>query len=179
MPSTRLTDAHRLQITNAAMRHRFGAREKCFNARDEKLFQALRLACLGKAAVAQIDALPEGWLPLHSYFSVVVDKSWHRIASAASARVPVECNTSVDMGKLAARLRERVTRHIGQRAAFEADRRALRKTMDEALRGFSTLESLLKKWPELAPFTKGIEPAAANLPAKPFTEINKALGIGA
>lgn len=179
MPSTRLTDAHRRQIINAAMRHRFGDREKWFAARSESLFQQLRLAKFGKAAITQMDALPEGWLPRHTRFDLRVNNEGTSIASTSSARMPAESGYSIEMDKLPARLRERVTRHVVTRAAFKADQKSLNQQLSAALHTFGTLESLLKKWPELAPFTKGIEPAAANLPAKPFTEINKALGIGA
>lgn len=181
MASTRLSFSTRSSIRIAALNHGFKDAEQRVRNEEGKLFEAVRASVLGKRACEQIDAMPEGWLPLVNGLCVEAEDGNRYLNLTASHPLPLPANvkTYIKAESLPVRLRNRVWAHFRNRADLKKDREYLDKDLRIALNSFSTLESLLKRWPEMAPFTRGISPAAENLPALPREQINKALGIGA
>jgi len=179
MPSTRLTNSSRIAITCAAVNHRFAPMEKQLAEVEEKLYAEVRASKFRFGALATIESIPAGWLPLSSRIRVDENNHLYELRTAHPQPVPADDSHAIKAAGISKRLLERVKKHCAKRVAIKDERAKLYKELRTSLDSFATLESLLKKWPELEPFTKSITPAASNLPAIPREQINKALGIAA
>lgn len=181
MASTRLTNVMRDRIVTAALQHRFDKPSAKLAATEETLIAEVRRGLHGKAAIGQMDALPEGWMPLSSVARVYFDSSRGtiKLRTAHPFRHPHNAPFEIAAKDLPKRLVERLDRHKANKAALVVEQEKLRRELRGALGSFATLESLLKRWPELEPFTKGIERATGNAIAVPIADLNNALGIAA
>lgn len=177
MSSTRLLQHHRNLIVNAAMQQAFAEREKALAQEGDKLFRDIRTAWLGVSACRKIDRLPEGWVRLARKIELSVNGRWRSVSTSHPKRWPamLECKGE----QLPGDLRARISLHAQACDQLTADRVAARNKMREAMRSFGTLERLIAGWPEIAPFTKGVESGSTNLPAVNIAEVNRALGLAA
>lgn len=179
MASTRLTTVSRSRVLTAALDHRFKRQEQKLREAEDKLAHAVITCALGKSAMEQINALPDGWMPVVCRVYVTCAGETTRLDFVHACRAPQNFSSYIKDGTLPQRLRLRIARHAGERERLERDREDLKRELRTALNSFGTLESLLKLWPEMEPFTKGIERAASQLPAVPIAHINQSLGIAA
>jgi len=179
MASTKLTVGSRLSIQVQALNHRFASEERKLSEVEEKLYTESRASKFRGGTLALIQSIPDGWLPLHSTIRINDAGRVYKLRTAHPQPVPVNDDGYANAAGMPKRLLERIRKHAAKRRALEEDRSKVAREIHNALKAFGTLESLLKKWPELAPFTKGIESATGNLPAVPIDQINKALGIAA
>lgn len=179
MSSTRLAQHHRERILQAAISNAFDRREKLLQKEKSKLFPRLRAAIFGAAALRRMDRLPNGWLPPRDVIRVEVGDSTYSFSDGHPFKVPADTKFSSKLHALPPELQQCVQAYATAWRELEDEKDSTRRNLRASLKTFSTLEVLLKQWPELEPFTKGIEQAAGNLPACTREHINKALGIAA
>jgi hypothetical protein len=179
MASTRLTHSARISITLAAINHRFADPERKLAKAEEKLYTALRVSKFRHGTLALIGTIPDGWLPLSSAVRLELEGCIYVLRTAHPQAIPANDSHAVKASGVSKRLVGQINRHVERRERLKAERSKLHGEMSSALKAFSTVESLLKRWPELEPFTKGIERATGNALTVPMADLNKALGIAA
>jgi hypothetical protein len=182
--TTRLTAGLRFHILSLAIKARFDGPEKKLAEKGNTLTHALYQAKFGAAMCKRMAALPDGWLPTLGAMTVEFMKADGRCCSRLTVRTrerlpyPAKSSSFVESTKLLKRLRERCERYDKERGVFEKEQRQIRRELETALKSFRSLESLLKAWPELEPYTKGIDRAADKPLAVPIADINSKLGLG-
>ena len=206
MASTLLTNDMRNGIVARLMKHRYSAEEQTLCDEYAKLMEDAFKYVMGDA-YGKLDDFPEGWFPTQSSDYIEIkgvfcefaskwdselvkhvyaikrdpsrNASW-RVVFNKSVRVPfnVYHNTPTIMAghevhTRAQDLSMRAHKHIEAYDEAKAKARGI-------LNVFSTVEKLVKQWPEIEPFLppKASAQAAANtLPAVPVEELNSMFGL--
>lgn len=203
---TKLTISIRESIRRAVLKHRFGAEVDTLTDRYAALASDVYDDLYSKEDRERIASLPKDWLPTvdqasvqfgglsNGYTQLSFNGSgfrfeYHSIGSRLNAEQTRECKKPVankhryGCWKVYA-ADHRLTRRYEK---LQAERDALHEAIGEAkqqisaaLGSLSSVEALIKAWPEIEPFAKTFAvPAPARLPAIPAAALNKTLKLPA
>ena len=202
MASVRLTVAMRENICRRLLRHRYSARVLDLIER-QKVFAADVLADLWTPEERQLlDSLPAGWVPKvthlgvklggqdSSYVSINLDGSYAITSGLSfvrpeghsyehqSVRVPYNANNACirryDPNHPLAQRYELLSQ---ERSRLSEEIARTKKIVEAQLEEYSTVQSLLKNWPEVEPFLGKYLTPPVRLPALPNQHLNELLDL--
>jgi hypothetical protein len=194
--SFRLTREMRVTLTERILAHRFKEREDALKYR----FATLAIACYKKQynakQIALMESLPEGWLHTNTGLNVAFGEASDGYAFLSFSPASPGAYMSRDNGHTEFRfprcdkgqcrlklpdnhaLSTTYFKLHSQWEELKKERSALYNEVRGTLGSFSATSTLLDKWPEVAPFLKGLAPVVSkNLPAIVVKDLNKRLGL--
>jgi len=193
---TRITNEHRSRILKAVLQHRFGAAFASLQAEYAQLAQDIYEDVYDAKQRAQMEALPDGWLPRSISIRSKLGESYADLPFNGWIR---HINSS-DLVEAKERSQSRVilSRDINAvmeiydhnhnfaeiYSALQVKAADLRNQVREAekltmaiLERATTLPKLLAVWPEVKPFVEFLQEAKPKLPALPIDQVNGLLDL--
>jgi hypothetical protein len=197
--SVKLTDAIREKICRAMLAHRFGNEAQSICMQYHQLAHSLYLRLYAPKVRAQMDALPEGWLPTERTFPVQLGGEYWEAdlrfdAVGGRRRSGLELpgfNRHRFLDRDARQSRVLLQLEAADAFAIEYERiRAIEcdfcerradaeRQIEAALSAVSSTGRLREFWPEAMPFVDRCIPTVVRLPAPPVASLNAMLGLGA
>lgn len=184
MASTKMGTYMRDQIRGRLLHHRFSEEEKKLKE-DMEFFAFMVWRSLFKdGTLAYIETLPKGWLPEQNYIKVEIAGQVVQLNFGRDVTMPYCMSKSRILETYDGRhaFSERWLELSGRKKDLDTAKSALRRELDAALKQASTVQRLVKIWPEVLPFVKDFmdedKPKPAQLPAVPLTILNTKLGLG-
>lgn len=200
--STRLTKEMRAATVAALLKHKFEAAEKALCLDVEQFGRDCFAHFMGKDNPRDMAKCPAGWFRHEQrldfevsnqrpYFDITTDyntgKVVVRLSSLPRWTWPILLEKSHPIPYYMAETSKRqikrdnplwsVAESLNNRAAkLNEERREVDAKTYGALAAFTTVEKLVKAWPEVAEFIPGGKPPAM-LPALPVEDLNKMLGL--
>ena len=183
---SKITSTMRQTITRKLLSHRFDAEDKATRKREHELAMRVYRLRYDAATRKRMDAMPDGWLATESRCLVDMPGPGRsdKLYFIEPMRVQfVDQGRYVDLGKVKTAtvqaLAVDIAHHLDAKESLARAKRALSEKTDSTLRGFATIERLVKAWPEVKPFIDqlGYDVAKKSLPAVIPTGLNADLGL--
>lgn len=194
MSSFKLTQSDRERLVKAILKHRFAETGVKLAAQHASLAAKCFDKAFTKAERAQMDALPDGWLPTvrsirvqfagkvdsldfsgfpsygASFYATSAAPIWRRIPARAQHGVVL----ALDAGDRLAIMHEQLQQAVSR---ANDDLKCLMRQVGAVMNQASTSGKLVALWPEVEPFLAGMGKAPAAVPAVPIGALNKMLGL--
>jgi hypothetical protein len=180
--SVRLTNAMREIICRELLKQRFEAEEEAFL--NDRMDFADR--CYDAAFTPEereiMSKLPDGYMPARSEIVFGFGGEWHVLRFRNAKKVPYADSNSWYFDRFAFGVTSPMTRewaaHLDRKSSLQKKKDEAKTKIMAILCGVSTVKSLLKTWPEVAPWlpASAID-ASTNLPAIPVAEVNAMLNL--
>ncbi len=186
--SIRLTKDHRERICRVLLKGRFDAEREALKKREGKLAEAIYKAAFSPTERRRMAALPDGWLPTVGHVKARVLGENVCFYLPENRRVPYEkvgsysnCCHLIVLDDPKCDLVIQIRQFLADRKAQKEAARALEYEIEAVLGSISTLNQLLKTWPEIETQAREIvgEPKPLVTALAPRLErINERLGLG-
>lgn len=183
MASIKLTNAHREEILQKLLEHRFGEESKKLNAEIEEIASDAYEKIFGNKMIRQMYELPEGWLPETSAIRITVNGSYKYLRfnvpnDDTQKRIPASKNGGVlyqfeKDDKITKRIEEYELKHSN----YIENYREVKAQVRALLASVTTLGKLHAVWPEVQEFTKDIPGYVYALPVVQTEKLNTMLGL--
>lgn len=195
MSSFKLTVSDRERLMTAILKHRFAETGASLASQRAALAAKCFDKAFTKAERAQMDALPDGWLPTTNTIKVQFggkvdsldfsgcpsyggalyaprrDPVWRRVPKSAVHGVILSVEASDRLAVLHEQIEQAITK-------AREDLKALSRQIEAVMSQASTSGKLIALWPEVEPFLVGMGKAVtATVPAVPIGALNKMLGL--
>lgn len=181
---SKITSVMRLTIARKLLSHRFEADDAASRKRENELAMRVHRLRYDAPTRRRMDAVPDGWLPTESRFLIEIPGRSDKLYLIDPVRVQfVDMGRYFNLGKVksaaAQALAVDIAHHLDAKESLARAKRALSEKTDSTLRGFATIERLVKAWPEVKPFIDqlGYDVAKKSLPAVIPTGLNADLGL--
>lgn len=180
---TRLTNEVRHQVMTRLLERSFSKRFEALETEEHALAHEVYNDIYPPEIQAQMQALPAGFLPVETSIYCRFGRDYHVLdfGGMAGKRMADKHAGIVAKGYPASsHLTMKYIKFASKRNALRDERNQAEATAREILYGVSTVEKLLKTWPECKPFVESVTPVPKPLPpALPIPEINAMLGLTA
>lgn len=199
MSSIRLSLAMRQAIAVRVLAHRFRAEVAALCAQHAKLATDFYNRAYSPAERTRMKRLPEGWLPESGHLQVVIGEHYKTLDFAGTVRYS-ELAVLLEKGGKPKAMKRRLwaidvakarrysvtdplaiafDKHANQEKALQEQVQTAKSELLAALNRATTLEGLIKMWPEVKPFVDVAQasPTTSILPVIPLETLNAKLGL--
>jgi hypothetical protein len=186
--SIRLTKDHRERICRVLLKGRFDAEREALKKREGKLAEAIYKVAFSPSERRRMAALPDGWMPTVTHVKARVLGEDVCFYPEAALRVPYRksgnygnCCHLIVLDDPKCDLVIQIRQFLADRKAQKEAARTLEYEIEAVLGSISTLNQLLKTWPEIETQAREIvgepKPTVTSL-APRLERINERLGLG-
>lgn len=181
--SNKLTDSLRIKVANLAVAYRFKSEQDALRTETHTLAQDIYEFTYDKKLRDVFAALPDG-VAVTSYdvWFRLPDKDYTcRISAANSLPIAVVAQyggESLFIKVLSAPLAKRYRALLKREGTIKAKTRETYQQVVGTLAAFSSVQRLLKEWPEIEPFLPPeLTTPSSKLPVPQVKKLNKVLGL--
>lgn len=173
----RLTTYIRDQAISNLMANRFDKEQKAIKKEELELGEFAYNTFFGEHK-RRMNGLPKGWLPRRSYFETYVAGERHQFRLKEERSFPYDIHSNDRRLHMTCLLTTKMKEHQQRKIKFIDDKATARAQAHSVLNSVSTVEKLLKVWPEVKPFLPKVEGIVTTALALPIASLNTMLGLG-